>query len=299
MTHRCPSSHEIGAALRVAGVLPLSGVPTADARASYDLITSGGLHSRQDFQAAEALLRRCGLIEEAGSRLTPCRSLPGLVRLPRSVALEVMLVSTVERDPPNWLWSLDQETWSSAADLIPEDDLWTFEAIVPDPYRRQSIVLGLAREAVPRVPATSVPAIAMVAAAFRAVLEQAGRAELAKSVVELAPLTRGLGCNILAPMPQGGVRRILVKSGRSRGSRIRFTLSREEADAGSVDTLWTLVVCVEHPGSTSAIAGWCEAPSIAELLPADANAHSQWTGVTLDIDPIWLAPLHTALAMEA
>lgn len=279
---RCPTSYELEAALHVAAVLPAMGASSAQARASYELIPSGGLYRLEDFLSAEAMLRRCRFLEARGDYLTPRDELLQLVSLPSHEAREVLLLAIVERDPPVWALALGNSEGGLAVETIPDDDLLTMESIVTDAVRREEFLLALGR----RVDAEEIAAIGAAGEEFvlqecRAALAALGRPDLAARARRISLISDQLGYDIVAPSVLGSAWRIEVKTTRTSAVLARIILSRNEARVGLKDAGWVLVVCLMKADGSHAIAGWCRAEDFAELLPVDPPENGRWMSASI------------------
>ncbi len=141
---RCPTSFELGAALRVATVLDAGGTRRAAASASYALIPTGGVYRQEHFAKAQSLLERCELLRMDGEFLRPSSELLEISRLPVSQAMELLLLATVERAPPVWLFAACEGV-ELAPEAIPDEDWAVFETVIGDPTRREEFLLALGR----------------------------------------------------------------------------------------------------------------------------------------------------------
>jgi hypothetical protein len=279
---RCPSIFELEAALHVAAVLPAVGASGAQARASYELIPSGGLYRLEDFLSAEAMLRRCKFLEACGDYLTPHDELLQLVSLPSHEAREVLLLAIVERDPPVWALALGNSEGGLAVETIPDDDLHTMESIVTDEARREEFLLALGR----RVDSEEIASIGAAGEEFvlqesRVALMALGRADLAARARRVSLISDQLGYDIIAPSVAGGAWRIEVKTTRTSTVFARVIVTRNEARIGLKDVGWVLVVCLLKADGSHEIAGWCRAQAFAELLPVDPPENGGWMSASI------------------
>jgi len=274
---RCPTGYELEAALHIAAVLPAVGASTAQARASYGLIPSGGLYRFEDFLAAEAMLVRCKFLEARGDYLRPCGELLDLVSLPPDEAREVLLLAIVERDPPVWALALGMSEGGIAVETIPDDDLLTMESIVADASRREEFLLALAR----RFDAEEIATIGAAGEEFVlqeccAALSAVGRPDLAARARRVSLISDQLGYDIVAPSVTGGPWRIEVKTTRISAVITPVILTRNEARVGLNDRGWALVVCRLKADGAHEVAGWCRAEGFVDRLPADPPENGAW-----------------------
>jgi hypothetical protein len=278
-----PTPHELRAALWVARMLPQAGLTRDNAQASYALAPAGGIYRRDDFAAAALRLAGCGLLELSGEWLSPARELVELGRLADAEAIEVLLAVICERDPPVWLFAATEEE-SLAVEAIPDQDWRTFEAVIVDPARREALLLSLGRKVDP-FQTTSLGAQGedFVVEACRERLVELGRSDLALAVRRVSLVSDQLGYDVVSPTVAGPSWRLEVKTTQAIGFLVCIHLSRNEARVGLSDPAWALVVCWRRPDEVVEIIGWCNAATLASLLPCDTSSRGAWSSAKLTL----------------
>jgi hypothetical protein len=278
---RTPTPHELRAALWVARMLPDSGIVPADARASYALAPSGGVYRHEDFAAAEVRLAECGLIALSDGRLSPSAELAEIAQLPEAEAIEILLVAISERDPPVWL-STATDAESLVSEAIPDADWKTFETVIADPVRREALLLSLSR----KLDSAQNAAIGAqgedcVIEACRLRLAELGRPDLVPAVRRVSLVSDQLGYDVVSPTAAGPSWRLEIKTTQIVGFLVPVYLSRNEARVGLADPGWALVVCWRRSEEAVEVVGWCNASTLAPLLPLDSCPRGAWTGARL------------------
>jgi hypothetical protein len=278
---RTPTPHELRAALWVARMLPDTGIARANARASYALAPSGGVYRHEDFAAAELRLAGCGLIALSNGRLSPSAELAEVSHLPETEAIEILLVAISERDPPIWL-STAADAESLAPEAIPDGDWKTFETVIADPERREALLLSLSRK-VDAIRTASIGAQGedCVVEACRLRLAELGRPDLVAAVRRVSLISDQLGYDVVSPTTAGPSWRLEIKTTQIVGFLICIHLTRHEARIGLGDPGWALVVCWRRSDETVEIVGWCDASTLAPLLPQDSCPQGAWTSASL------------------
>jgi uncharacterized protein DUF3883 len=282
--NRSPTSFELGAALWVASVLPPQGGSREHVRASYALIPTGGIYRSEDFLRAEEFLARSGFVECEEHRIFPTVELIELTGLPRDEALEVLLLAATERTPPIWMFTACEGA-TLAIELIPDADWSVFQAIVPDPARREEFLLALGRkfdgdEAARRGVAGEI----YIVERCRAELCRLGRPDLAGRVRHVSTISDQLGYDVVTPTVGGEPWRLEVKTTRLFSGGVRIALSRNEARVGLADERWLLVVCIQHEDNEFHVAGWCRASVLQPILPVDPTKQGIWVSANLNLD---------------
>src|SRR4051812_6106621 len=237
-----PSPHIARAALHAAAIVGASGSPTADARESYWHHATGGSFPPPDLRRGERLLVDCGLLIERQGSLMPTRGLEELLAGSVEDALATLCHRALEIARPAPVRGAvvleepvrDAETSAAIA------------ALVPDPQRREELLLALAR----RFDDTHRRLIGeigedLVADAARAELQQLGHADLARRVRRVSLTSDQLGYDVTAPRIGGPPRLLEVKTTTAAnvGHTAAIHLSRGEARAGQRLADWALVIC--------------------------------------------------------
>jgi hypothetical protein len=295
----CPTSFELGAALRAATVLGSQGTPRAVASASYALIPTGGVYRHEHFLRAELLLQRCKFLEIEEDVLKPAAELLEICRLPESQAMEVLFLAAVERLRPVWVFAACEGT-QLAPEAIPDDDWAVFQSIVRDPARREEFLLALGRRFdMQEAAAIGADGEVFVVQRCREELTRLGHSSLADRVRRVSVVSDQLGYDVVAPTVADEPWRIEVKTTRSNATFVRFVITRNEAKVGLSDQRWVLVICVETERGRHEIAGWCHAKSIGDLLPSDRSDRGNWLSARLTLDRSHLHPGLPRFAFEA
>jgi hypothetical protein len=254
------------------------------------LIPTGGVYRHEHFVQAELLLHRCKLLEVEEEVIKPTDELLEICRLPENEAMEVLLLATVERVPPVWIFAACEGT-QLAPEAIPDNDWAVFKSIVQDPARREEFLLSLGRRFdMEEAAAIGSEGEIFVAQRCREELTRLGQPSLADSVRRVSLVSDQLGYDVVAPTVANEPWRIEVKTTRSSATFVRFVITRNEAKVGLSDQRWVLVICVQTERGRHEIAGWCHAESIGDLLPEDKHDRGSWLSARLTLDRSLLHP---------
>ena len=275
-----PTGHAVGAAIHVAATIDARGSRIVDAHESYWHKATGGLFAPPDLDRGQRLLVDCGLVEERDGTLYPRAELQQILAGAAEDAVAAIYSRAVELQQEAAAWS------ASEADAELTD-------LIPDPARREELLLALARrydDAQRRL----IGAIGeeVVVAALRTELASLGYPELARSVRHLSRESDQLGYDVSAPRVVGANRLIEVKATTTlAGDMVSVHLSRNEAEIGLRYREWALVVCLvtDLVGREGEIIGWQPASKLASAFPIDSQG-GRWESAVIKISVVDLLP---------
>jgi len=275
-----PTLHLVRAALRVASMLDPRGSRIADAHESYWRHATGGVFPPADLERGERLLVRCGLVMERGGTLYPTDELievlDGIVD--DGVALLAVRVLA--------------ETLPTAAGPDPANDE-AIAALVPDPARREELLIALGRrwdDTLRRQIGAAGEEV--VVAAARLELQDLGHPELARRVRRVSLESDQLGYDVSAPRTTGGPRLLEVKATTEVVDAVVVHVSRNEIETGRrYPSDWALVVCEVSDVSArrGTVLGWCGVDRLDLALPED-TATGRWEVVAMHLSVEALEP---------
>lgn len=285
-----PSAHRLRAAYRAARAIRDAHVTVAAARASYLRLPTDLLFDVTDLVAGEGLLVDVGLLANGAGELHGDERLATFADLREDEALATLVALLLGQSPPLWLQTATATPGGLDAALIPEDASVTLETLIPDPDRREAMLIA-AGERFNAQELTEIGAAGeeAVVAACRDELCDAGRPNLADDVQRVSLLSDRLGYDVVAPTLGGQTRRLEVKTTRRR-TGYDVIISRNEATVGQRDPAWALVfVRLDDEGACD-IVGWCRAAVLAPLLPQDTHPRGRWASTTITLAPSELTP---------
>lgn len=259
-----PTTHVAQAALQVAAILGAQGSHRSAADESYWHHATGGTFPPDDLKRGEMLLIACDLITERDGVLYPSAELGSLLRGSMEDAQAVLADRALLASQPAWIANRQ-------ADPDPPEEL---RALVPDPDRREELLLALARtfdDTQQR--ALGAAGENLVVATARDELAQLGYHDLARAVRRVSLLSDQLGYDVSAPRVDGTRRLLEVKSTRITADPVTIHLTRNEARTAGRFVDWFLVVCViaDAKQATGHIAGWCTSKLFAPRLPSNTD----------------------------
>jgi Protein NO VEIN, C-terminal len=268
-----PTGHAVRAALHVAATIDERGSRVVDAYESYWHKATGGVFAPPDLERGQRLLVDCRLVEEREGTLYPLPALQQMLLGTADDAVAAIYARAVEQ-------CAEEATWS------PDETDAEIAALIPDPARREELLLALARrfdDAQRRL----IGAIGeeLVVAALRADLVALGYPELAREVRHVSLESDMLGYDVTAPRVAGQTRLLEVKSTTAHGEEtITFHLSRNEAETGLRYRDWALVVCAVTDASTreGEVVGWQSAAALAPAFPIDSPG-GRWESVAITV----------------
>jgi hypothetical protein len=280
----CPTPFELGAAYHVSTVLRATGTNMHVARLSYARISTGGIYRLEHFERAETLLWGCRLIDVVDGVIKPSGELLEIARLPYSEALELLLIATVERQPPVWLYAACEGS-ELATEAIPDLDWSIITGVIENPDRREAFLLALGRKFdAEEAASTGSEGELFVVEQCRQALTALGHPELAQAVRRVSSVSDQLGYDIVTPTIGNDPWRIEVKTTRSRASVVRTSLTRNEARVGIADQRWILLICFQSDAGHHEILGWCRASLFLSVLPKDVSKDAQWLSARVALD---------------
>jgi hypothetical protein len=279
-----PTSFELGAAYYVGTALRANGMTMYAARSSYARISTGGMYSVEHFERAETWLWSCRLIEVAGGVIKPSNELLEIARLPYGEALELLLITTVERQRPVWVYAACDGP-ELAIEAIPDLDWSIISDVIEDPDRREALLLGLGRK-FDAEDAASIGADGedFVVEQCRQALAALGRPDLAQGVRRISVVSDQLGYNVVTPTIGEYPWRIEVKTTRSNATVVRTVLTRNAVRVGIADRRWILLICFQSKTGNHEVLGWCSASFLQSVLPKDVSRDGQWLSARVALD---------------
>lgn len=274
-----PTQYEALAARTAAQLIPDGGTEITTLHASYRSTATGGVFGTRSLVVGERLLIAAGLAQETEGRIVPLDALGELRADDDAQWCHSVLESLLAQGRPMWLavaagsgevdWALVPDDASSALEFLP-------------PEQREALLLSLGwrftegeRERVGDL------AEEHVVERMRALLDAAGRPDLAANVRRVSLISDALGYDVTVPALTRDTLRLEVKGTRAAGSDYVIYLSRNEANVGLRDPAWRLVVCAVGADDTVQTRGWLTGDEIAPLLPHDRSAQSAWHTVEI------------------
>jgi hypothetical protein len=274
-----PTGHAVRAAIHVAATIDERGSRVIDAYESYWHKATGGVFAPPDLARGQRLLVDCGLVEEREGTLYLLPALQQILLGTADDAVAVIYARAIDRLAEGAIWS-------------PEATDAEIAALIPDPARREELLLALARrfdDAQRRL----IGAIGeeLVVAALRADLVELGYPELARAVRQVSLESDQLGYDITAPRVGGPTRLLEVKATTRGEATINFHLSRNEAETGLRYRDWALVVCVvsDVAAREGELVGWQSATSLERTFPIDSSG-GRWESAAITVAVADLLP---------
>jgi hypothetical protein len=137
---RLPSRHELRCAHQAARALHSPETSLSDARESFRALPSSGLVGLDQFDIGSAVLTSLGLVSKAGEILAISEELGRLAQMSEGSAIRFLFDLHLARSSPGWLpQSVAKGTLNQV--VIPDRDLDTIKAIIPDPALRELVLL--------------------------------------------------------------------------------------------------------------------------------------------------------------
>lgn len=285
-----PTAYQLRGALLVARLIPPSGARYQDLHLAYQELPWAGSFHVLDLKSAEALLERWDLVVSDGEWLRPAARLLELVTDDDSGACEMLAAEALASLRPPWLGAAVTGT-AIATELLPDHVAMRLTAAIPDPDRREAVLLAAGRIA-DDAHRREVGEIGeeLVVALARAELHRLGRPDLADRVVRLSLRSDQLGYDVRVPRLSGGVWRVEVKSSSRHALALEFFISRGEVETGRRLSDWVLAMCHVSPGGDDTVVGWCRYGMIDPLLPQDKHAHGSWQTARIRAHPDLFEP---------
>lgn len=272
-----PAAHLVRAAIRAASLIDSYGSPIPAAETAFLLYPSDGLYPPQDLRLGERLLVDCDLLVVANDQLVPTYDLKTLTGLGEPDATAFVFELAVRRSLGATRTPVNAEIEAAAT------------ALVPDPERREALLLAMARRHDESVRAAlGARGEEFVVSVARDELRNLGRHDLAAQVRRVSEMSDQLGYDVVAPRIRG-IRRLEVKTSVATSGLFRFYLSRAEYEVGLVDSEWALVGCQSQVDDTMDLVGWCRASSLDAYLPADGSA-GRWVSAEISVPVTLLQP---------
>lgn len=277
-----PNDHQISAALWVIGLLAAPRMPIKAARAAYATSASGGVFGEEDMLAGEQLLVASSLVAVDGPELVVAPEAATVQGLDAAGAARVITIRLLEHEPPVWLRAAAGGE-QVRAELIPDAELAVLDEILAAKgIPRDLVLLTAVRRWEERQLTTLAKSGAMLVEQLcRKELIDAGEASLAAEVMRFDEVSPALGCNVVAPTPGGGLRRLLVRTTRQLSWRGPVFLTRDQLRMGEADPCWALVVCEADAAGAVGLAGWCRADALTTMLPHEPHPHGRWMIISL------------------
>jgi hypothetical protein len=276
-----PTRHQLAAQRHVL-VCVGDGAEKTALEASYPRIPTGGLISGAELFAAEQALVQAGLLLEEGTKLVPSEESRVLRGLVDDDFMELMVLTLLQAAPPLWLGPASG-TGEIHEEFIPEGEDSRFTGLGLTPEQRDALLLAAGRKFEPTA-STTVGAAGEVAVMehYRTLLTTSGKEDLLASLIHVSLISDQLGYDIKAPDGRGASHRLEVKTCSTRGEEFTFYVSRNEADTGSRDPSWRIVVC-RYVDETAEVVGWVSFSAVESLMPADPPGRGRWASVQITL----------------
>ncbi len=243
---------------------------------TFDVTATGGEFGVSDLNAAKQWLLGLSLALERDSYFVLVPALFDARAESDNAAIALILRESIDH-----LLTSAASAVIDAGELInrvrtsaPDDSI--FERVTPFIHER----LDLARRALVGEIGEEV-----VLAAARDELVGLGRPDLAARARRVSLESDHFGYDVLAPRARGANDRLLeVKSSISIGRSVHVYLTRNEAEVGTRERAWTLVVCnvTSLDERTGEVVGWCTRSELEPLLPNDQES-GRWEQARLSL----------------
>jgi hypothetical protein len=232
----------------------------------------------------------CGLLTLRNQTVEADPRLLALRNVSPAESLELLAALILEAAPPLWVAAVTEGP-DIAIEVIPDADLTALLETIPDPERREQILLALARrfDDSENIRLGETGEAAVVAHCVER-LSALGRPDLCSAVTRVSLISDQLGYDVVSPSVCGTKWRIEVKTTRRSRSPLAINISRNEAKVGLADRGWALVACRVNEEGVVRIIGWAQGELLRDHLPADLPARGEWTSARLFIDEIDLSP---------
>lgn len=255
--------------MHVARVLGASPTLARDARESYWKRSLGGTHSPSDLRAGEQLLIACGLVFDDGEFLVSSDT----------------LIDLVQNDPEEFVGVVCLRV---APQLTEDSTLLEqeLELLISSDQRRELVLTGWRRRFDDSIrKAVGDIGEELVLSHTRRELADVGRLDLAERVARVSLLDDTLGYDIIAPSVGGEDRLLEVKATTNVAETFSIYLTRNEADIGSDNASWFVVVCrVDSIARrTGQILGWTQLVDISTRLPVDSPG-GNWSVTRVELN---------------
>lgn len=281
---------ELGTAFELIRLLPSEPTNAEGLRASFGLVTTGGLIRVAHLERAYERLVGCGLLTVQDQDLKGDPRLLALRNVEPGQAVELLAALVLGAAPPLWLRSV-AEGPELASEMIPEADWNALQVIFPDPERREQMLLALARRFDDSEDRLLGEAGEVAVVEFlKERLTALGRADLCSGVTRVSQVSDQLGYDVVCPTLSGSKWRLEVKTTRRARSPLAVNISRNEARVGLADEGWALLACRANEDGVVRIIGWGQGELLRAHLPADLTARGEWTSARLYIDEFDLSP---------
>jgi hypothetical protein len=165
---------------------------------------------------------------------------------------------------------------------VPQRDADTLAEVVPDPERREDLLLQIGwKWGEGRRKELAEAGEQHVERLCRDDLRRAGRLDLAAAVRRVSVQSDQLGYDITTPTTFGFTRRLEVKTTARQGTIIRIDLTRNEVDTGLRDQHWCFVVCRRRGAADTEVVGWNTADLFRMELPDERSTWCRWQSVRI------------------
>ena len=264
--------------------------PPSAARSSYLNAITDGLFTSEALEDGEELLVKAGVFAREEGGLSSDPMLQRLLAVEEAEALRVLAVLLLERERPPWLASAVRGS-TVQSELIPEMELARLRTTFRDGSELEATLLSVGHRYDPTArPELGEAGEEFVVAQCRQQLVDTGATHLVDRVQRVSLISDQLGYDVASPDSQGAPHHLEVKAiGMSVGP-LRVFVSRNEAEVGTRDPYWALVVCRRNATSSFDCLGWCRGLDIDALLPKDVHPRGRWSAAELTLPPSILRP---------
>lgn len=282
---KLPTPHVCRAAIRVIEMVDQARETTDSLQWAYRNHPSDGTYGAEEFGRAREILERAGLLAVTEDRLHVSDEGRRIARLPEDDAVLMVVETLLLRERPAWVVAVG---WSGARwEYMPDGVEERLMDICPDPHRREEFLMSVAKkvslEELQEVGRAGERHVVRICQEY---LIRHGRSDLADRVARVSQVSDQLGYDVVAPDLSGVPVRMEVKTQSGGPEPARVFLSRNEAEQGSRDDRWVLIVCDRFADGTVQERGWCTYDVIAKGLPRDVGAApaGKWMSVQLLLD---------------
>lgn len=280
-----PYRFHVQAAQRCAQLLGEDRTSRHQVDSAYRQAVTDGLFPTGALREGESLLARIGLITYEDGWVIPTDAIRALEGLDDDEATELTILKLFEIELPTWFWT-SVSSDAVTTEFIPQQDLTSLERLIPDPERREAMLLRFARKFdAERATSDGDRGERHVVKECKRILSEAGLEHLSSQVRQLSLESDQLGYDVRSPSTSGSTVRLEVKTTRRRNP-LKVFLSRNEATVASNDNCWYLVVCLIY-GDEDKVLGYCQHPDFADQLPVDSPP-GHWESCKISMDSLAL-----------
>lgn len=273
-TDGLPTKHALKAAMRVASLIDPSGSRVHDAHETYWHVATGGTLPPSDLALGESLLLDLGLAHVIDGVLHRTSHLDELVSGGPDVLLIALLLTGAETALTSSGGAPPQRSAVHAR---------IRDCVEDEPFAAESIAAAIGKFDLSYRTQVGDVGELHVLGELRDELVDAGHERLATAVRHVSRVSDAYGYDIAAPRVQGPDRLIEVKSTtRIENGCATVFISRHEAETGSINDNWALVVCevADVRARVASTLGWLRYAAIDAALPSDTG-RGRWESASI------------------